>query len=235
LPPNVGLYAIQPPGRERRYREKPISDLLELAEAISDEVSAYSDAPYAFFGHSMGALVALEACRALRRRELPLPSLLFVSGRMPPSKRYNLGPLHTLPDGRFVDEIRRRYGGLPEAVSDDPELLALFLPTLRADVVAHETYRYRPEKKLRVPIVGLAGVDDRTVRPSELDGWADETTSFEGVKVFRGGHFFIQSEQESVVSFLGECIQRYVVGPMRSGERGSLSTFDARQSRLGAR
>jgi surfactin synthase thioesterase subunit len=109
-----------------------------------------------------------------------------------------------MPDAEFLQVIGERYGGLPTVIAQDPELLALFLPTLRADVLAHETYEYRKEEVLDVPVIGLGGRDDLTVEPARIAGWAEETECFMELMVFPGGHFFIQTEQESVVSFLGK-------------------------------
>ena len=96
------------------------------------------------FGHSMGALVAFELARRFGDDEGSAPTHLFVSGRRAP----HLPPRHPaithLPDDKFVQEIRRRYNGIPDEVMQHPDLLALLLPGLRADLSVIEAYVHRP-------------------------------------------------------------------------------------------
>ncbi|MDP6582372.1 MAG: thioesterase domain-containing protein [Vicinamibacterales bacterium] len=57
----VELVAVQLPGREDRLAEVPFTRLDTLISALSDELGPALDRPFAFFGHSMGALTAFSA------------------------------------------------------------------------------------------------------------------------------------------------------------------------------
>src|SRR4051794_36920377 len=73
----VEVVAVQPPGRETRFREPPFTDWRSLVVSLADALPA--DRPFALFGHSLGALLAFELARELRRRGGPPPDHLFVA------------------------------------------------------------------------------------------------------------------------------------------------------------
>ena len=57
------MRAIHLPGRETRLREPPFTRAEDSAEAITDALEERLDLPFAFFGHSMGALLSFEVAR----------------------------------------------------------------------------------------------------------------------------------------------------------------------------
>ena len=61
LPSDIEVLVVQPPGREERIGEPAFDRLAPLVEAAAAALAPYLDLPYAFFGHSFGALVAFEA------------------------------------------------------------------------------------------------------------------------------------------------------------------------------
>jgi surfactin synthase thioesterase subunit len=180
-------------------REKPHTRLLELAEAVCAGIGPDVKGPCAFFGHSFGAIVAFEVVRALRRRGEADPVHLFVSSRQGPTLSNLAFPLHRLSDEVLLDHLRARYGGVPEAVLREPELLQLLLPALRADLEALETYAYEPAVPLSCPIAAFAGSDDRWATLVELEAWRRETTGPFTVRRFAGGHFYLQGAESPLL------------------------------------
>ncbi|MGH6679076.1 MAG: thioesterase II family protein, partial [Bradyrhizobium sp.] len=85
LPEAIELRAVQLPGRETRLGEAPFTRLPPLIDALADALGDSLRVPYALFGHSLGALIAFELAREFRRRRLPLPRTLIVSGRRAPT------------------------------------------------------------------------------------------------------------------------------------------------------
>jgi medium-chain acyl-[acyl-carrier-protein] hydrolase len=192
LPLTVDVCAIQLPGRETRFREQPFDRLQPLVASLADALSPVFDLPFALYGHSMGALTAFELARELRRRGSQRPFLLIVTGRVAPHVAPRQSPLHTLPDPEFRAELRR-LDGTPAAVLDSEELMRLYMPVLRADFAAHETYEYLEEPPLDCPIMAITGVDDSLAAPNEMGGWRRHTAAAFEAHVVPGGHFFLQS------------------------------------------
>jgi medium-chain acyl-[acyl-carrier-protein] hydrolase len=149
----------------------------------------------------MGALAAFELARELRRRGGPKPIWLIVSGRAAPHLPPRRNPIHTLPDRQFRYELKT-LGGTPAAVLDNDELMAAFLPTLRADFTAHETYEYTDESPLDCPILAVAGADDTVAPAADVRAWRPHTTGVFETQVLPGDHFFVQTQLPLVLRLL---------------------------------
>jgi medium-chain acyl-[acyl-carrier-protein] hydrolase len=204
LAPEVEVCPVQLPGRGSRFREVPFRNVKELVSAAADGLRPMMDVPFALYGHSMGAVVAFELARELRRRSWPAPVLLAVSGRQAPPRPSPLPPFGHLPDPEFLREVCGRYDNIPEEVLAEPELLQLVLPALRADILLLETYPYTRELPLDCPISCFGGEEDRHVSRADLDAWAEHTRGGCKVRTFPGGHFFIDSAREAVWRALRE-------------------------------
>lgn len=202
LPGGVEVCAVQLPGRESRWREEPFRRVEPLADAVTEALRARLARPFAFFGHSMGAVVAFEVSRRLRRRGLEGPRHLFVSGRSAPRVELSDPPIHDLPREEFFAELRR-FSGTPEEVLRNRELLELVEPLLRADFSVSETYRYRPDAEpLAVPLTALGGAEDPEVAPEHLARWREETTGPFQEHLLPGGHFFLAERRGEVLAIV---------------------------------
>ena len=190
LPATVEIRPILLPGRETRFSESRYTELDPLVDAIVRELRTRLDLPYAVFGHSMGTLLAFECVRRLQRSGAPMPLSLFLSGRRAPDSPADAHPLHGLPDAEFVDQLNRIYRGIPEEFLDKPEILAVILPTLRADIAVVESYRYREQEPLDCPLTVFAGQHDSSVSWQQLLAWNRQTRRQFSAQVFPGGHFY---------------------------------------------
>ena len=156
MPPTVLLSPARLPGRESRLPETPLRRMDSLVAAVGEAILPHLDRPFAFFGHSMGAAVAFELTRRLRREKRPLPAALFVSGARAP--RFRLG--HVPPPGAFrrgVAQGTRALEGLSEHVRQSPELLRVVLPALQADTALYRAYAYEVEPPLGCRIRAYGG------------------------------------------------------------------------------
>jgi medium-chain acyl-[acyl-carrier-protein] hydrolase len=203
LPEAVEVCLVQLPGRESRFREPPFLSMTALVGALADALPLQQGRPFAFYGHSMGTLVAFDLARELRRQSRPGPAHLFVSGRGAPPVRSASPPLHGLPDPEFLQELRR-MGGTPREVLDNAELMRVFLPVLRADFTLAETYACDPEPPLDCPISAFAGTDDRAWPRAGLEAWREQTRSAFHLRMYPGGHFFIRSDEGPFLAALSE-------------------------------
>lgn len=209
LPSPVELYAADLPGRDRLIRHPPITAMAELVGELATAVTPLLGCQFGVFGHSMGALVAFELLRELRRRGGPQPGVLFVSGHAAPHSDDRRPPLHQLPEPEFLEQLRTLCG-IPDEVFANAELLELFSPVLRADFRLCETYEFYHEEQLECRIVALGGRDDAEVRPRDLEAWRDQTTGTFRLEQFQGGHFFIHSDERSVLRLVRDELEAMV-------------------------
>jgi medium-chain acyl-[acyl-carrier-protein] hydrolase len=198
LSPVLDICPIQLPGRENRLREAPLTRIQQIAEILAGELKPYSDRPYILYGYSVGALIAFELARELRRRNVDPAISLFALARPAPHLAQTRYPLHQLPDEMFLAELTRRFNGMSPLILQDRELMELLLPTLRADVTALETYIYQPEAPLDCPIRAFGGSLDSTTTEDELRAWRLHTKSSFNLEILPGDHFFIRSNQQSI-------------------------------------
>jgi surfactin synthase thioesterase subunit len=194
MPKEVDLLPLALPGHDGRLNLPLSTDLLQLANELRQELSVHAlDRPFAMLGHSMGALLAFEIVRGLRRHNQPMPRLLVLTSCRPPHMIVAKEPLHKLPDAELVSVLQERYGGIPAVVRDNPELQKLLLPALRADMQMIETYSYAEEPPLDVPLLVMGGTDDPAISASHLQEWQRHTTHTCDVRLVPGGHFFLFS------------------------------------------
>jgi surfactin synthase thioesterase subunit len=210
LPADVEVVVVVMPGRDPRTRATsgalPPGSMAELIgpclTAIA-EMQAADRMPFALFGHSMGALIAYEltvAMEAASTDPLQRPAHLFVSGRRAPDELHEGTLIHGLPDEQFLDRMQRRYNAVPEAVRHEPELLALFLPGLRADVQVFETYAPLTDRRVECPVRVYGGAGDRQPPPDALPGWQRAAERDISVRVFPGGHFYLNDERDELAA-----------------------------------
>ncbi|MFN8490082.1 MAG: thioesterase domain-containing protein [Caldilineaceae bacterium] len=193
--PHIEMCAVQLPGRESRIRETPFTRMEPLVQTLMTALAPYFDKPFAFFGHSMGSLVAYELAQALRRTAQPMPLHLFASGRRAPQLPDPHPPLHILPDDAFLAAIQQRYGGLPALVFQDAELKALFTPLLRADFTLVETYHASTTQPLACPLTAFGGESDHYTSHAELMAWGDLTNQAFALHILPGGHFYLNEQR----------------------------------------
>ncbi|GAA0517392.1 non-ribosomal peptide synthase [Saccharopolyspora subtropica] len=205
LPPEVELIALQLPGREDRIREAPLTDLDVAVRTLGLTMRPYLQGPFAFFGHSGGALLAFELARALRRRGGPQPAHLLLSGQAAPDEPPVAEPLHQLPDDEFVAALAA-LGGTARSVVDDPELMRLLLPALRADFTLGERYEYRSEPPLDAAITVLGGLDDERAPEQSMRAWQKQTSGAFRIRLFPGGHFYLNERVPELTEEIGQIL-----------------------------
>jgi medium-chain acyl-[acyl-carrier-protein] hydrolase len=203
LPATIDVCPVVLPGREHRMREPAVADLPALADAILTAITPLiRRTPYAIYGHSMGAWLAFELARAARRRRLPGPDHLFVGARQAPHVPSAHPPLSHLDRDAFIAGVQERYQAIPEALLAQPAILDMFLPTLRADFGALDTYRFAEEPPLDLPITAFRGARDSIVAPEGLRAWSQHTTGAFVQHTMPGGHFFLDEDRDLLTSFL---------------------------------
>ncbi|MFJ4467398.1 thioesterase II family protein [Streptomyces sp. NPDC089424] len=201
------------PGRGPRDERPAMSDTGALLDHFLDELDGLLTGRFAFFGHSMGGLVAYELARRLIDLGRTPPVWLGVSAR---------GTLH--PDG---DPVRRHLlsdadlreellamGGSSSSVLAHQELWDLFAPTIRADLRISETWRTKPlTAPLPVSLSVFGGTRDHVAPPHRLGGWAAVSDHFLGLRLFDGGHFYFQDRLPQVAGRIQDDVRSALLLP----------------------
>jgi medium-chain acyl-[acyl-carrier-protein] hydrolase len=196
IPNFVDVCPVELPGHGTRRRESPLTSLPEMVEAAGKGIAPALDMPFAFFGHSMGALIAFEVARYLKDSGAGKPVGIFASGRQAPHLIDRDAPIHALPEAEFLKELRD-YNGTPDDILHNDELMELLLPTLRADFMAIETYRGMPStSQIHCPITVVGGLADSVTR-EELEAWRAYTDGHFSLRMFDGDHFFLYGAAEA--------------------------------------
>lgn len=201
LPSTVEVCAIQLPGRGKRLTEPSFIRIQPLVESLARSLTGdgYLDKPFAFFGHSLGAMISYELAQYLRRTQGLGPEHLFVSGCRAPQV-FNTGlSTYRLPDAEFVEAIRR-LNGTPEEVLANEELMRYTMPLLRADFELFQTYRYIPKPPLDCPLTAYGGFQDGEAPAESVAAWAEHTSGAFNLRMMPGDHFFLHQEQDQLLA-----------------------------------
>lgn len=198
LPEEIELQALQLPGRPPRHAEAAHSRYPELVDALRDALLPRLDAPYAIYGHSLGALLAFGLAHALRDAGAPAPEHLFLAAYPAPHLHNPVGDIAGLPEAEFIEGLKR-LRGIPEQVLADSELLNVFLPSLRAEIALLNSYAHEARTPLAVPATILGGTHDHVVTAAEIDAWRQHFAGAVDVREIDGGHYFVKDAPRSVV------------------------------------
>ncbi len=176
-----------------------------LMPALIEDMLPLLDRPFAFYGHSLGATVAFECALNLRRNLRLNPLHIFVGASQAPQLPWKHSPMRSLPEDLFLSEMDKRYGALPHEVISDPELRALVVPILRADITMIETYEHVPESPLGCDITVFGGAQDHIVERAELESWREQTSGRFRLQMLDGNHLFLKSHKDQLLlSIAGE-------------------------------
>lgn len=181
----------------------------DLIDAVSRVIKPLLDMPYAFFGHSMGAMIAFELARRLKHEHAKEPELLVVSGRRAPQMPDNSPHSYDMPQEKLLSELQR-IKGTPKEVLQNVELMELLLPLLRADFQLIQTYEYLPGERLDCPIRAYCGLEDEEETLETMKGWQEQTRSSFRLNTVPGDHFFLKSSQTYLIQMISRDLQEVI-------------------------
>jgi medium-chain acyl-[acyl-carrier-protein] hydrolase len=199
FPARIEVIPAQPPGRENRLGEKPLKRMGDLLDMLEAEILPLLDRPFVFFGYSLGATVAFELALRLAQKHQQAPRHLMVAARQPPHQPTRRDPIAALPDKEFIEALRELEGTPAEAL-DHPELMELLMPLLRADFEIVETYEARQRPAAPCTLTALGGLKDPDVTREDLEGWRGYGQEPFKLRMFPGGHFFLNENRDSVLA-----------------------------------
>jgi surfactin synthase thioesterase subunit len=211
LAPGIEVLAVQYPGREDRAMEPGVTNIPDLADQIHAALRPSLSGTFAFFGHSMGAILAFEVARRIARDEGRGPAHLFVSGRAAPPRHHHQN-LHRAGNPALIAELRS-LGGTDPRILQDGEVLELILPTMRADYTASETYRFEPGPPLSCDITAMTGDRDSQNTIAEAAAWSGHTTGAFNLRVYPGGHFYLDDCRARVLEVISSSLAGSTASP----------------------
>jgi surfactin synthase thioesterase subunit len=176
--------------------------MAELCFALLPALVPYLDTPVAFFGHSMGALIAYQIATTLRDKG-HCPIHLLVSSQRAPHLPLGRPPSYNLPDDAFTERLRS-LNGTREMVLKDPELMDLLRPTLRADFELSECASRGRRDQLECPVTAFGGLADREVRRPQLEAWRETTRGAFHLHMFAGDHFYLAGNEAELTAIVAE-------------------------------
>ena len=215
LPENIEVCPVQLPGRGMRLSEPPFTKLETLLDSLVPALRPFLDKPFAFLGHSMGSLISFELARALRPRLGVEPEALFLAGRQAPPIPDRTAARFDLPEPEFIEELRNLNGTSPE-ILEQPELMRLLVPLLRAELKLCQTYVYEPGPPVDCPMFVFGGLKDAEVSHEEIEGWRAYTTGAFSLRMLPGDHFFIQTCQSQLLEMISEELRQLLKKPHKN-------------------
>ncbi|MGW1541953.1 thioesterase II family protein [Streptomyces sp. NPDC002309] len=200
LPEWVELCSVRLPGRGPRAEQASLTDPADLAARLAGIVDDPDDGrPFAVFGHSVGALMAFETMRRLRRDGGRLPVWAGLSALGGPQDRaYARDLLPLLTNG--AEGLAAVIGGpAPRWTAGDALLTAALGTPLLADCLLLLHHRHRAEPPLDVPLALYGGRQDPTTDAERLGTWNSLFAAPAEPLLFPGGHMYTNERTEALV------------------------------------
>jgi len=194
--PWLKVKALELPGRGKKTKEPLLSDINDMADYFFNQIKETLSVPYAFYGHSLGSILAYEVTLKIIDNHIAPPARLFVSGRGGPCVPPKDKDIGTLSREEFHAKLKE-YGGTPDEVLREKELMDFLEPLLRADFMAAGNYAPEKNRKIPIPVTVFNGTLDNVTREDAFK-WQEITDTPITFKEFNGGHFFIFDHSKAV-------------------------------------
>lgn len=203
---DIEVIPIEMPGREKAIKAGSFDSILQAVDSLVDSLDQTLSGDYAFWGHSMGAIVAYELTRKLHEKGQVGPKHLFLSGKKPFHLPRDMAPIHTYDDKAFIEQIYA-LNGTKKGRLDNTEIRDLFMPILRKDFEV--VYHYKHEnmdKKVKTPTTIMIG-DSEDISDNENDKWKEIVSGDYKVYTLPGDHFFIHDNVTKIAEIIKSRVQ----------------------------
>jgi surfactin synthase thioesterase subunit len=195
------LITVELPGRGAHSGDTAYSRMTPLLDDLIREIAPLLDRPYAFFGHSMGGMLAFELMHALHNEQHPMPVALLLSST-PGLATYTVDQVNPL----MSDETLTNNFPHLKAARADEMIYAMLMHVLRADLTLICNYTYKRKDPLNIPLVVLHGQDDPRVTAAQARAWRNETTATCTIVPRPGDHRYITSDVPFVTARINDLL-----------------------------
>jgi surfactin synthase thioesterase subunit len=206
LPEHIKLRTFSLPGKGARIKEPQLRNLYLIVDEHFDQIRESLNTPFAFYGHSMGTYVAHLLIQRLRDEGLPLPLHAFLTSKVAPSLNKDL-KRSLLDDNTFISRLKT-LKGMPDFILNNEDMLRIFLPIIRNDFYAIDTYRYRKALPYPVDLSVFCGSEE-AVDDSTLSAWQEETSGNFHFKRYEGAHFWIFNHLPELCTYISQTLDNY--------------------------
>ena len=210
-PGYLTIIPVELPGRGARIHENLIHDMSGMVDDVFNQIKGevLADTPYAFYGHSMGALIGYLVTRRIAQENLPMPIHLFFSGAKPPFTIEEEPPVHLFSRDELIGELRK-LGGIPDRILNNEKLIDFLEPIMRADFRAIRTYQHQRTLPFNLPLTIIIGTCENISRKQAML-WQQETSKQIELKFFEGDHFFIFDHASEIMQLVYQSINEILM------------------------
>jgi len=210
VPDYIEVCPVQLPGRENRYKEMPPTDIGAMTDMLENALAKDLDRPYAFYGHSGGAMFAFRVACRLRNNAKIGPAHFFAGGFTSPvipnpilykrAAEFTAAGFDGLPG---PDQVTRDNFDQIADILIEPEFAHLMIRSKEyierglATLKMIESCFDNPEKEKPsdFPITVFHGKDDQVVSQKDMEAWKPLTTGPFGCHILPGDHLFMDKDQ----------------------------------------
>lgn len=174
-----------------------VSTMDALVDEVTRQLAPALDRPYAFYGHSMGSLVA----HGVAQRQLAAgrrPPALFVATahrapHLPPAPA-----LEVAPSDEAALDLLLGLGGAGRLLRENPARMRAVVDRLREDLRVCGTHRRPPSghRPLPCPLHVMIGDRDPLVPVADAEAWRTHTSARFALHTLPGGHFFVREHKD---------------------------------------
>jgi surfactin synthase thioesterase subunit len=192
---DIAVCSVQLPGRESRFHEPRFTSFKDLIDELYDQLVPYLEQPYAFYGHSLGALIAYSLTYQCYLDQSPLPLALFVGAHCAPHLPHSFPSCKNM-NFQEIRDFLLKFGGFPQEIVNSPEWMEVLLPIVRDDFLVCESYNSRTIEALPCPLFSFGGLLDKMVSYQDILAWRCHTTQQFESYFYSGGHFFLKTHKQ---------------------------------------
>lgn len=206
---DVKRIGVQYPGKGGNHDLGAFTSIEDLADRVCEKLIPPADGVAAFFGHSMGALLAFEVARRFEAAGNAVKALFVSAAGAPGRAGYdNIGD----SDRGLLEAVSQMTGVNPEFLENE-EFAAKILPTLRG-LKAIANYDCPPDARVSCPIFAFHGDADDVATADKVAPWAERTTAEFSTRTFTapGHHFYLNDHLPELVGDIEEKLAAYCRG-----------------------
>ena len=191
---DYNVIGIEYNGHGSLFRKPYYKSIQEAADEISKNIINKGIKDYVIFGHSLGAIIAIETAYKLSLKNVIQPQKVIVSGSRPPHLLKKNEKIAHLNKEVFMQKVYE-MGGMPDEIMNNNELFELSYELLYADISMLEEYSASENMVIKVPLLVCYGREDKETNREDMQEWNDYTSDKFEVMGFEGDHFYIFEEK----------------------------------------